>query len=506
MKKILLRVLVLCLALGLSAASAETVVTALDLPARNLELNEAANTLMMQGEDRLYRVVDTQGNALSEAYPSMIIRNGFYRVDSMDGVNSYGLLDGNGQLIIPMEYGDIEVISDRWQAAVVLVEATSENYDYKSFGGENAFYLIDRVDIYFRGSKKASLGRMDWSSADAFGDYLRIQNRDRAYTFYNKEMQPSPRTSDGASEYAYDYKSGAVWHQGSGQQAFVPGCTLTPDEVVQSLSVTKGKVLDLQGNQVGDVASYANVNDPKGAFIRIRNGAGLYGVADITGKEVLPCVYDYMESDLAAAAAVGYVFAGKDGKGGYVNLSTGREAGFEFSRDTLRDYACFARISDLDGSVLLVSAEAGRLPAKYKDIRAPYLDRAVSSRLAVVQDPEGRAGVIGLLGEEIVPLDGTYDNVYDLSVSQDGSLILGMKDYGSYVIYTVNYDPDLTTVQAEAEGDGSWTCVNGHAGNTGKFCTECGSPRPEDDGSWTCVNGHTGNTGKFCSECGSPKP
>ena len=56
-----------------------------------------------------------------------------------------------------------------------------------------------------------------------------------------------------------------------------------------------------------------------------------------------------------------------------------------------------------------------------------------------------------------------------------------------------------------AQDDGTWTCENGHAGNTGKFCTECGAPKPADDGTWTCVNGHTGNTGKFCSECGAPK-
>jgi hypothetical protein len=26
------------------------------------------------------------------------------------------------------------------------------------------------------------------------------------------------------------------------------------------------------------------------------------------------------------------------------------------------------------------------------------------------------------------------------------------------------------------------------------------------EGPWTCENGHEGNTGKFCSECGLPKP
>ena len=52
----------------------------------------------------------------------------------------------------------------------------------------------------------------------------------------------------------------------------------------------------------------------------------------------------------------------------------------------------------------------------------------------------------------------------------------------------------------------SWTCINGHEGNTGKFCTECGAPRPAAEETWTCINGHEGNTGKFCSECGAKKP
>ena len=59
---------------------------------------------------------------------------------------------------------------------------------------------------------------------------------------------------------------------------------------------------------------------------------------------------------------------------------------------------------------------------------------------------------------------------------------------------------------AAAPDDGSWTCENGHGGNTGKFCGECGAPKSADDGSWTCENGHGGNTGKFCGECGAPKP
>ena len=60
---------------------------------------------------------------------------------------------------------------------------------------------------------------------------------------------------------------------------------------------------------------------------------------------------------------------------------------------------------------------------------------------------------------------------------------------------------------AAAPAADSWTCSCGTA-NTGKFCAECGSPKPEPapaPGAWTCSCG-TENTGKFCAECGSPKP
>lgn len=49
-----------------------------------------------------------------------------------------------------------------------------------------------------------------------------------------------------------------------------------------------------------------------------------------------------------------------------------------------------------------------------------------------------------------------------------------------------------------------WTCSCGHADNRGKFCMECGSPKPAAAG-WTCGCGAV-NQGKFCVECGTKKP
>ena len=56
---------------------------------------------------------------------------------------------------------------------------------------------------------------------------------------------------------------------------------------------------------------------------------------------------------------------------------------------------------------------------------------------------------------------------------------------------------------APAAAAGVWKCKCG-ATATGKFCPECGSPKPADDG-WTCSCGAV-NTGKFCQNCGAKKP
>ena len=59
-------------------------------------------------------------------------------------------------------------------------------------------------------------------------------------------------------------------------------------------------------------------------------------------------------------------------------------------------------------------------------------------------------------------------------------------------------------MQAASAG---WTCPScGQAGNTGKFCGNCGSAKPAANGPWTCPScGQAGNTGKFCSNCGQPR-
>lgn len=66
-------------------------------------------------------------------------------------------------------------------------------------------------------------------------------------------------------------------------------------------------------------------------------------------------------------------------------------------------------------------------------------------------------------------------------------------------------DPSQRSAQQEVQSpvqQDSWVCSCGNV-NRGKFCSECGNPRPS--GPWVCSCG-TVNKGKFCSECGRPRP
>lgn len=69
-------------------------------------------------------------------------------------------------------------------------------------------------------------------------------------------------------------------------------------------------------------------------------------------------------------------------------------------------------------------------------------------------------------------------------------------------LFAMGQQPAAVPASPAASADG-WKCSCG-AMSTGKFCPECGAPKPANDG-WTCACG-TLNKGKFCQNCGAKKP
>ena len=59
--------------------------------------------------------------------------------------------------------------------------------------------------------------------------------------------------------------------------------------------------------------------------------------------------------------------------------------------------------------------------------------------------------------------------------------------------------------QQTQQTQGGWKCPQCGSQAKGKFCPECGTPKPAEQKGWTCKCGAV-NLGKFCQECGSKKP
>lgn len=77
----------------------------------------------------------------------------------------------------------------------------------------------------------------------------------------------------------------------------------------------------------------------------------------------------------------------------------------------------------------------------------------------------------------------------------------GMNAQSLYQMGAAQQQPQPAQPKAPT-ANGGWVCSCGTT-NTGKFCLECGKPKPADG--WQCACGAV-NKGKFCSECGKPKP
>ena len=159
--------------------------------------------------------------------------------------------------------------------------------------------------------------------------------------------------------------------------------------------------------------------------------------------------------------------------------------------------------------------------------RASFLTGATGAAMQTAAANEGGAmmgfmgmGMAGMQGANMMnginqqmgyPPQGGYPGGPQGYPPQGGNMMnginqqMGYPPQGGYLGAPQGY-PQQAAPQAPAASAG-WTCACG-AVNQGKFCSECGQPKPEPkaEAGWTCACGHSGNTGKFCSECGQPKP
>ncbi len=121
-----------------------------------------------------------------------------------------------------------------------------------------------------------------------------------------------------------------------------------------------------------------------------------------------------------------------------------------------------------------------------------------AQRTAVMYDP--RMAAATLVGAQADAMKSAASNS---AGAMTGFMGMGMAMNNGNAMNVQNL---FTMGQQQAQQQpaaNSWRCSCG-AMATGRFCSECGAPRPVDD-SWMCSCG-TMNKGKFCKNCGAKNP
>ena len=477
-RKLFCLILALCLCLS-AAALGETTVYSFETS--DLSLNRTNGCMAVRdGDTRLYSLMSPEGEILtSEAYTYMSSTYyGLFKTEaySEDGLHRHGVIDGTGRTLVPPVYADTEIVSARWQIGITLTPCGADDQDYTVSNwstGEKEFYRIDTADLFLDGQKVGTLSRSDFANgySSAYGAYICVQNRERQRIFYDGAMNAQESEYSGEYYTYYKNKKTNYIHNGTGQLAFTPGCTLTADEVDQSLMLDGSVLLDLQGNELGHVRqNYDSTSRLGNGFWRVKV-FGKYGVVDSILEEIIPCEYDDI-SISSGALSYGYIGAVKDGRFGYVDMYGNVTCDFVYGADNASDKGTFATVKDLDGSIIVLSAAVGELPEHYADAYFAGYDGCMAF---VATNAAGEKGLVGLNGKTIIPFS---EDIRDIYVTYDGltaAVSLGSHVYEIYNIDPADYAVDESAVKP-VQPD-TWTCENGHEGNTGNFCSECGAPR-----------------------------
>ncbi len=480
--KIIAAVLCVMMVLPLCfAAVAETTITSDTLSVYDVKLlKDSKRLIIRKTSDRSYLLCDLEGNPLSEtAYASMSDASyGLIEVSvESDSANCIGVINANGAVVVPTEYGDIKYLSDRWVLGVVLEPSNEEHYDYTTYlSSEKHFFLISRYDVYYMGTKVGEMGRTEYKYGTPYGAYLMVQNELGERTGYDSAFNKSPYAIRYSSEYDYDYQTKIVTHVCSGLPAFTEGCELKAEDVAVPTYERNGILYDLQGNQLGDFSAYSSIYDPDNGYVCVRTKDGKYGITDVNGNVLIAAELSERPYNYTGLFASGYELVSKDGK-----LCFATPEGIVFtskisSSVSNNKVGVFCHVENDDGTRCVLTP-MGQLPDPYKNV---MYDSYNTGKILVVQNTNEEIYVIGMGGEVVIPVNEKIDSLYDYQVSYDGTIVVANTGRNSdrlydFVIYHVDYDVN----SVEALDDGTWVCECGSV-NDNNYCPFCGKPNPKN--------------------------
>ena len=437
MKKVLALLLSCILLLAMMpAAFAEPAPVVLEY--RRAELNPLTGTVAAsRGWEECWELLDAEGNVLvpeSEGYISMDPQDAFFLVEkeSEDAIlPCKGLLSGQGEVILPARYHDVDVLSDRWQVGVMLSPTDEDNWSYAFFTDQGElYYTAAACDFYFDGEFVGTLDAESCTSiGEAYGAYVCVYTANGA-SFYNSKLELSPVETSVANEYDWDYLGGrqVYFHQGSGQMAFTPGCTLDPADVSCRYMAIDNVLYGLHGEELAVLPeSYDSVGNFVDNYAMVRVG-DKYGLINEKGEEVLAPEYDDIGKYEEHPLRCGYISVEKDGLFGIADAQGNLTCDFRYPAEEVDNYGSFAILASEDG-VTVLSAAVGELPEHYDWVFFPVTDGCLAF---VASRADGSMGIVNLQGETILPFSSEY---YDLQVTVDGSLALAELDEGYVILH-----------------------------------------------------------------------
>ena len=442
--------------------------------------NDFANAFgYSTGKGEPYCLMDAHGAPLTDAIfadmeSSYDCACFIVRVEGADATRSLGVIDDTGRYLVPAQYAEVKVYSDRWQAGFVVAEADAPDqrayilYDRET--GTKRYYKLDHVDFYLRGQLAGSLSAEEFGmgQVDALGDYFSVKVTPNECHYYGPTLEMSPVVTSYSDEYDYesDYSGGTshyiYTHAGTGQRAFEPGCTLTPDEVEMPFARQNEGVVDLQGNLVlpmePDTWFYLS---PRGNGYSVLSTDDGEGLLDPQGRLVVPVGYDSVGTYEDNPLKFGYISAEQNGMVGFLDASGNVAVDFIYPKMRVDVESNFATLNNIDGTVTIISGAAGEFDDSYDYCYTGWQGSAVvevrkDDQYAVL-DQYGRTVI------DFMPAKSIYFNV-------EGTMFLAVVDTNEYMLYAAE-----AAAPAAPEEEGS-------------TCPSCGFDLGEDPAFNFCPN------------------
>lgn len=406
------------------------------------------------GSDGTY-LMKIDGTALTEAKytDEMVGRFGYIAAkENSEDINTVGLLDEDGNEVVPFQYGTFNILSTKWAMGIIYEDGTKDDYDEIIWDENNSSYVkIKQTDVYYLPDKKcvANLERDAYNAsdiydvADAYGDRIAICDREK-YTadIYDSEFNA---IATGVDLFSYE-------------EDYFSSYTIFNDE-----KNSKKGIKDSDGKVVLKPMKYSSLKLGYVYGYYLAKNTDGYTLVKADGTVVCPLECDNYKTypidsadsdEKRSYVAYGYVaFTDSNKLFKYADESGTVTGDFSYTESSLTNYGVSALVEDYTTktSTLLSADGVETVLDGYESV-----DSVVNSKgmyYLVSQTDEYNNTVYGLIdwhGEVVIPcVYGT------LEVTGDGkyAVVSEYSSYGPYSLYELTYPEDDTETVEEATTD-----------------------------------------------------